>query len=59
MDSSLQKYIDTIPAVRDAAQEKETFWLNDRMVPKARQNITLVRPDQIGDTSIRLLRFAN
>ncbi len=58
MDSSLQKYIDTIPAVRDAAQEKETFWLNDRMVPKARQNITLVRPDQIGDASIRLLRFA-
>ena len=58
MDSRLQKYIDTIPAVRDAAQLKETFWLNDRMVSREEQNVTLVNPDQIRDASDRLVRFA-
>ncbi len=58
MDSRLQKYIDTIPAVRDAAQLKETFWLNDRLVSKEEQNVTLVNPDQIRDASDRLVRFA-
>ena len=58
MDSRLQKYIDTIPAVRDAAQLKETFWLNDRLVPREEQNVTLVNPDQIRDASDRLVRFA-
>lgn len=58
MRSDLQKYIDTIPAVADAAQLKETFWQNGKMVPKREQNITEVRPEQIKDASDRLLRFA-
>ena len=29
MTDTLKKYIDTIPAVADAAVLKETFWLND------------------------------
>lgn len=58
MKAELQKYIDTIPAVADAAQLKETFWLNDRKVPEAQQNITEVHPEQIQDASDRLLRFA-
>ena len=58
MKAELQKYIDTIPAVADAAALKETFWLNDRKVPEAQQNIMEVHPDQIKDASDRLLRFA-
>ena len=58
MNKDLQKYIDTIPAVADAAVLKETFWLNDKMKPEAEQNITLVNPAQIKDASDRLKRFA-
>lgn len=58
MNVEFQKYADTIPAVADAAQLKETFWLNDKMAPEAEQNITLVHPDQIKDASRRLQRFA-
>ena len=58
MKAELQKYIDTIPAVAEAAELKETFWLNDRKVPEAQQNITELHPDQIKDASDRLLRFA-
>lgn len=58
MRSELQNYIDTIPAVADAAQVKETFWINDRQVPGGEKAITEVNPDQIKDASQRLLRFA-
>ena len=58
MNVEFQKYIDTIPAVADAVQLKETFWLNDKMAPEAEQNITLVNPNQIKDASDRLMRFA-
>ncbi|MGN0203144.1 MAG: D-serine ammonia-lyase [Coprococcus sp.] len=58
MTDKLQKFIDTVPAVADAAEMKETFWLNDRKLPEAQQNITEVHPDQIKDASDRLLRFA-
>ena len=58
MNKDLQKYIDTIPAVADAAVLKETFWLNNKMKPEAEQNITLVNPAQIKDASDRLKRFA-
>lgn len=58
MNKNLQKYIDTIPAVADAAVLKETFWLNNKMKPEAEQNITLVNPAQIKDASDRLKRFA-
>lgn len=58
MNRELQKYIDTIPEVADAARLKETFWLNDKRIPQARQNITQVRPEQIEDARARLERFA-
>lgn len=58
MNAQLQAFIDTIPAVADAAALKETFWLNDKMVPQAQQNITEVSPAQIQDASLRLRRFA-
>ena len=58
MNKDLQKYIDTIPAVADAAVLKETFWLNNKIKPEAEQNITLVNPAQIKDASDRLKRFA-
>ena len=57
-DAQLQTFHDTIPAVADAAALKETFWLNDKMVPEAQQNITEVSPSQIQDASQRLTRFA-
>lgn len=58
MKTELQTFIDTIPAVADAAALKETFWLNDKKVPDAKQNITEVNPSQIKDASDRLIRFA-
>lgn len=58
MREDLQKYIDTIPAVKDALQLKETFWLNDRMVPQGEKEITLIHPEQIDDAKKRLERFA-
>lgn len=58
MKDELQKFIDTITAVADAAKEKETFWLNGKQVPKSQQNIREVCPAQIKDASDRLLRFA-
>lgn len=33
MRTELQNFINTIPAVADAAELKETFWLNDKKVP--------------------------
>lgn len=58
MKAELHKFIDTIPAVADAAALKETFWLNDKKLPEAEQNITEVNPGQIKDASDRLIRFA-
>lgn len=58
MKAELNKYIETISAVADAAALKETFWLNEKKVPAAEQNITEVNPEQIKDASNRLLRFA-
>lgn len=58
MNAQLQTFIDTIPAVADAAALKETFWLNDKQVPVSQQHITEVSPAQIQDASDRLARFA-
>ena len=59
MTAELQKFVDTIPAIADAATLKETFWLNDRKLSACEQNIHEVCPDQIRDASERLLRFAS
>lgn len=58
MNIELQKYIETIPAVADAAVLKETFWFNDKQIPANGQNITAVSPKQIEDARARLNRFA-
>ena len=58
MNAKLQTFIETIPAVADAVALKETFWINDRLLPETQQHITEVHPGQIQDASDRLLRFA-
>lgn len=58
MREDLKQYIETIPAVADAAALKETFWLNDKQLPEKDQHITEVSPAQIKDASDRLIRFA-
>ena len=58
MREDLQKFIDTIPAVKDASRLKETFWINDRMISQAEERITMLHPDQIADARNRLERFA-
>lgn len=58
MRSDLQKYVETIPAVADAVQLKETFWLNSRQRAGGQKEIREVNPEQIQDASQRLLRFA-
>ncbi len=58
MRSDLQKYIDKIPAVADAAQLRETFWMNSRQRAGGQNEIKEVNPEQVKDASQRLLRFA-
>lgn len=58
MNTQLQTFIDSIPAVADAAALRETFWLNDKKVQENQQHITEVSPAQIKDASDRLTRFA-
>ncbi|EOS27562.1 D-serine ammonia-lyase [Lachnospiraceae bacterium 3-1] len=58
MKIEFQEFVDTIPAVADAAQLQETFGINDKMLPQEEQNITMIHPEQIKDAEDRLLRFA-
>ena len=58
MNNELKKYIETVPAVADAAALKETFWINEKKRQEKDWNITEVSPDQIQDASDRLKRFA-
>lgn len=58
MDKRFQHFLDTIPAVADAAALRETFWLNDRKLPADRQPTPAVSPAQIEDARARLERFA-
>ena len=58
MKAELQKFIDTIPVVRDAVALRETFWINDKKVSEAKREVSEVNADQIKDASDRLVRFA-
>ena len=58
MKEEFQKYINSIPAVKDAFELRETFWLNDKMVPEKEQPAGEISTEQICDASKRLLRFA-
>ncbi len=58
MRNDLQNYIDTIPAIKDGYQMKETFWLNDKIVAGGERTIRLLSPEKIDDARDRLERFA-
>lgn len=58
MNEAMKKYTEQIPAVRDAAEGKETMWLNDRKCPESQQGEKAVSRNQIEDARRRLERFA-
>lgn len=58
MNSSLNRYIEQVPAVADAAALRETFWVNPNRRPGAERQITQVTPAQVEDARARLERFA-
>lgn len=58
MKENLKIYIDTMPAVADAAALRETFWINPSRLPANEQVIEGVEPNQIEDARARLERFA-
>lgn len=58
MNEAMKKYTEQIPAVRDAAEGKETMWLNDRKCPESQQGEKAVSRYQIEDARRRLERFA-
>lgn len=58
MVKNIEQYKDTIPAVRDAAGLKETFWLNPKRCPQEKWNIHAVSTEDIADAEKRLQRFA-
>lgn len=58
MNDRIKQYINTIPAVADAAAGKETFWLNNGKKPESEQKQQVVGASQIEDAVERLRRFA-
>ena len=57
---SVKNWIETIPAVRDAVQRKETVWLNDSLLPF--QDAILkseLQEKDVREASARLARFAS
>lgn len=58
MDKKIKTYIETIPAVADAASLKEVLWLNDRKCPEEDQKEKAVSKELIEDARRRLERFA-
>lgn len=58
MVQDMQRYIDTIPAVKSASKLEETFWLNPKKCVKENWNIKAVTTDDIADAEKRLQRFA-
>lgn len=58
MNEKIRDYIREIPAVKDAADGVETFWLNDRKCPECMQGERAVKKEQIEDARKRLERFA-
>ena len=56
-----KKYIDTIPAVKDVAEKKETVWVNPRFLPfEVTDGVCqlVVSDEDIADAEARLARFA-
>ena len=57
INADLQRYVDSIPAVADAAALQETLWLNDKTVPCGTIDPP-VADAAIADAEKRLRRFA-
>lgn len=58
MNEKIRTYMEQIPSVKEAAKGVETFWLNDRKLPEAKQGEKAVSKAQIEDARKRLERFA-
>ncbi len=58
MNSELNRFVETIPAVADAAAGRVTFWVNPKRVSGGEKQITAVTPAMIEDARARLERFA-
>ena len=58
MKQEYKIYAESIPAVADAVELKETFWQNGKQIPGGEKTIQEVDPAQIKDASDRLVRFA-
>lgn len=58
MDEKIRGYVETIPAVADAAALKEVLWLNGRKCPEQEQGEKAVSKALIEDARKRLERFA-
>lgn len=58
MNEQIKQYIDTIPAVADAAAGQETFWLNPALRDNGEKTITAVTVEQMEAARARLARFA-
>lgn len=58
MRIAIQQYIESIPAVKEASQLKETFWVNGKQKSMNALGELEVTVDQIEDARARLERFA-
>lgn len=58
MKDSFKKYMEKIPAVAEAAELKEVFWLNEKKAEDFDKNAGGMDPEQIKEASDRLIRFA-
>lgn len=58
MNERMKDYINEIPQLKDAAEGKAVFWLNDRKCPECDQGENAVKKEQIEDAKKRLERFA-
>ena len=60
MGKSIEEWIEEVPIISDVMQKKETFWINEKVLPfeKSIKQSELQQND-ITDASNRLKRFAN
>lgn len=59
MDTKMKIYIEENPVIADAANLKETFWINNNKKPESEQKKGVVTKEQIEDAKKRLERFAS
>ena len=47
MRDEYKVYVDTIPAVADAVELKETFWMNGKQIPGGEKTIKIFQIDKL------------